>query len=71
MQKNKRLQDALRELISIVEIHTNATGNNFAWAELEEARMALDEQGIDMEQQDKPMRWPSDFPGKHDRQEKA
>ncbi len=71
MQKNKRLQDALRELISIVEIHTNATGNNFAWAELEEARMALDEQDIDMEQQDKPMRWPSDFPGKHDRQEKA
>lgn len=25
---------------------------------------------IDMQQQDKPMRWPSDFPGKHDKQEK-
>lgn len=25
---------------------------------------------IDMEQQDKPMRWPADFPGKHDKQEK-
>jgi len=24
-----------------------------------------------MEQQDKPMRWPSDFPGKHDKQEKG
>ncbi|MGO3843483.1 MAG: hypothetical protein ACTJHY_12675 [Alcaligenes pakistanensis] len=24
-----------------------------------------------MEQKEKPMRWPSDFPGKHDEQEKA
>jgi len=23
-----------------------------------------------MKQQDKPMRWPADFPGKHDKQEK-
>ncbi len=71
MKKNKRLRDALRDLISIVEIHINATGSNFAWAELDEARAALAEQEIDMEQQDKPMRWPADFPGKHDRQEKA
>lgn len=39
----KHLKEALRELISIVEIHTTATGNNFAWAELDEARLALSE----------------------------
>ena len=38
----KHLKSALRELISIVEIHSEATGSNFAWAELEESRKALD-----------------------------
>lgn len=37
----KHLKDSLRELINIVEIHSNATANNFAWAELECARIAL------------------------------
>lgn len=33
--------NALSELISIVKIHSKATGNNFAWAEIEEAETAL------------------------------
>jgi len=37
----KHLKDALRGLVSIVEIHSNATNNNFAWAELDEAKIAL------------------------------
>jgi hypothetical protein len=37
----KHLKTALAELVSIVEIHSRATGNNFAWAEMEEARSAL------------------------------
>jgi hypothetical protein len=31
----------LKELVCIVEIHSKATKNNFAWAELEEAKIAL------------------------------
>lgn len=38
----KHLKMALKDLVSIVEIHSNATDNNFAWAELDEARKALD-----------------------------
>jgi hypothetical protein len=37
----KHLKDALKDLVSIVEIHSKATGKNFAWAELEEAKKAL------------------------------
>lgn len=37
----KHLKAALRELVSIVEIHSSATSNDFAWAELEEAKLAL------------------------------
>lgn len=37
----RHLKVALQELVSIVEIHSSATGNNFAWAELEEARLSL------------------------------
>ncbi len=36
------LKSSLRELVSIVEIHSKATGENFAWAELDEAKKALD-----------------------------
>ena len=35
------LKSALRELISIVEIHSEATDENFAWAELPEAKKSL------------------------------
>ena len=35
------LEEALRELVSIVEIHQNATQKNFAWAELELAKGIL------------------------------
>lgn len=35
------MKDALRELISIVEIHSSVTKNNFAWAELDEAKSAI------------------------------
>jgi hypothetical protein len=38
----KHLKESLKELVSIVEIHSKATGNNFAWAELEEAKEALE-----------------------------
>ena len=37
----KHLKNALQELVSIVEIHSRATANNFAWAEVEEAKDAL------------------------------
>lgn len=37
----KHLKDALSEMVSIVKIHSETTGNNFAWAEIEEARKAL------------------------------
>ena len=37
----KHLKSALRDLVSIVEIHINATKNNFAWAEIDEAKLAL------------------------------
>ena len=37
----KHLKDTLRELVAIVKIHRDCTGNNFAWAELEEAEIAL------------------------------
>lgn len=36
----KHLKKALNEMISIVEIHSRATGNNFAWAELSFAKEA-------------------------------
>ena len=37
----RQLVEALRQLCSIVEIHQDATGNNFAWAELPDAFEAL------------------------------
>jgi len=37
----RHLKDALRELVSITKMHSEATGNNFAWAELMEAELAL------------------------------
>lgn len=37
----RHLKAALQELVSIVEIHSSATRNNFAWAELDEAKLAL------------------------------
>lgn len=37
----RHLKSALRELVAIVEIHSSATHNNFAWAELDEAKLAL------------------------------
>jgi len=36
------LEEALRELVCIVEIHQNATKNNFAWAELNCAKEVLE-----------------------------
>ena len=41
---NARMRDALVELISIVEIHSKGTDNNFAWAELEYAREVMTEE---------------------------
>lgn len=35
------LLEVLKQMVSIVVIHSNATGNNFAWAELDEARAAI------------------------------
>ena len=37
----EELTDALKELMSIVGIHSRTTGNNFAWAEMEEAARIL------------------------------
>jgi hypothetical protein len=37
----KKLESALKEMVSITKIHSNATSNNFAWAELEEAEKLL------------------------------
>jgi hypothetical protein len=39
----KHLKESLRDLVSIAKIHSEATGNNFAWAELEEAEKALNQ----------------------------
>lgn len=36
------LEEALRELVCIVEIHQRATKNKFAWAELNAAKEALE-----------------------------
>ena len=41
MSNEQKLREALRELMSIVSIHQNATRNNFAWAEMDFAREAL------------------------------
>ena len=38
---NVRLREALKEHISIVKIHSDNTDNDFAWAEMAEARAAL------------------------------
>lgn len=38
---NKGLVVALKELAMIVEIHSGATNNKFAWAEMEQAEEAL------------------------------
>ena len=37
----KHLKQCLRDMVSIAEIHQNVTGNNFAWAEIECAKEAL------------------------------
>lgn len=37
----KHLKQALSELVSIVEIHSKCTKNNFAWAEIDFAKEAL------------------------------
>ena len=42
----KHLKSALKELVLITEIHSKETGNNFAWAEIDEAKKAL---GVDDE----------------------
>lgn len=39
--ESPNLLKALKELIQIVEIHSEATGNNFAWAELDVARSVV------------------------------
>lgn len=39
--RQHEVAEALKELISIVEIHSRATGSNFAWAEIDAAREAL------------------------------
>ena len=39
----KHLKAALADLVAVTEIHSQATGNNFARAELEEAKLALSE----------------------------
>jgi len=36
-----QFKECLSELVCIVEIHSEATSNNFAWAELEEAKRVL------------------------------
>lgn len=41
MDVNKQLLDAAKELASIVEIHSEATDSNFAWAELSSMRDAI------------------------------
>ena len=37
----RHLKSALKEMVSITEIHSRATGNNFAHAELDYAKEAL------------------------------
>ncbi len=37
----EELTDALKELMSVVRIHSEATNTNFAWAEMEEAEKVL------------------------------
>ena len=39
--ENAKLREALKELMSIVKIHSRNTDDNFAWAEMSEARAAL------------------------------
>ena len=39
--ENRELREALGELISIVDIHSEATDSNFAWAEVSCARALL------------------------------
>lgn len=36
-----QLVEALEQLMSIVTIHSRATSNSFAWAEMDEAKAAL------------------------------
>lgn len=40
-QQIDRLVESLKELMSIVQIHSNNTDNNFAWAEMSEAEKTL------------------------------
>lgn len=37
----QEMYDALQELMSIVKIHSEHTGNNFAWAEMEVAESVI------------------------------
>ena len=37
----KHLKQCLKDMVQITEIHQDATGNNFAWAEIECAKEAL------------------------------
>ena len=39
------LLEALKQMVSIVAIHSRATKNNFAWAEMDEARAAIAKAG--------------------------
>lgn len=41
LRYTEEIEEALEQLISIVEIHSNASNNNFAWAELEFAKESL------------------------------
>ena len=41
MDTRDELLEALKQMVSIVAIHSRATKNNFAWAEMDEARAAI------------------------------
>ena len=41
MKMEEELKEALKELLSIVKMHSKATDNNFAWAEVECAEEVL------------------------------
>jgi hypothetical protein len=40
--RQDEVTEALKELVSIVEIHSKATGSNFAWAELDQAKKVVE-----------------------------
>ena len=44
-KQRDELLEALKQMVSIVEIHSRSTKNNFAWAEMDEARAAIAKAG--------------------------